>query len=192
MTKITSPLCILFLCLLSLSSFSISAAQTDTAQNRTITLTAYNPDYNFLNNIPVTIGAASGQTTVGVNFPNNYGFHAFIWNGKLYRPCDTSPTGVCIGYWSKNYGGISVGWTLLFDDDETYNPNDPCCSVDGTWGVSTIDGRDYLTNYDTTLFEMCDVDPNGSGTMGYWIGYAVTSERWKCYPGATLAITWDY
>ncbi|KAI5853278.1 hypothetical protein DFP73DRAFT_535856 [Morchella snyderi] len=193
MTKITTSLSILFLCLLSLSSFSITAAQTDTTRNRTFTLTAYNADYTFLNNTPVTI-AIHNESNIGapgVGLSNSNPLHVFVWNSKLHYYCTSSPSGVCLGYWSKNYSGVSVGWTLLFDNDETYNPNDPCCSVDGTWGVSTINGRGYLTSYDTTLIEICDVDPNGRGTMGYWVGYSVTSDRWICYRGTTFTITWD-
>lgn len=153
--------------LLFLSTFSsLSRAQTGATRNRTFTLTAYNSDYPFLDNTPVTRNTPTGSASAGVKFPSNYDLHAFIWNNVLYRYCD-APSGICIGYWRKNYRGVLTGWVLAFNDDESYSSNDPCCSVDGSWSVSTVDGHDYLTNYDTTTFQLCDVDPNATGTMWY-------------------------
>ncbi|KAI5803529.1 hypothetical protein DFH27DRAFT_524930 [Peziza echinospora] len=42
----------------------------------------------------------------------------YIYNGDLYRKCNTSPTGGCLGFLTKAYGGALTGWYFQFSEDE--------------------------------------------------------------------------
>lgn len=140
----------LVLCLFVLTLFP---GQVE-AQNRTFTLTTINPEYPEVDNKPVVRTNNIDPSTVGVGFVDPSSLTAFIYNQKLYRYCSSSPTGVCIGYFQKNYGGALTGLNLNFWSSENFPTTNPCCSVSGTWAVENIGGVDYLTN---------GVDETGSG-----------------------------
>lgn len=90
--------------------------------NRTFTMVTRStkPQYNGL---PLMVGPPSGISSLlaGTNFTKGSvePFKGFIYNGQLFRPCKTSPTGACLAILTKEFAGALTGWMFQFSDSET-------------------------------------------------------------------------
>lgn len=74
-------------------------------------------------NRPVLVQPPSGiaSVVVGNNFtaPTEI-VEAFIYKSEIYRKCKSSPTGACVGFLTKAYGGALTGWYFDFSDNESF------------------------------------------------------------------------
>ena len=97
--------------------------------NQTFTLTAIasnvsGSDPSIIDH-PLLVAPPSGIASLvlgsGFTAPTTP-FEGFIYNGRIYRTCPTSPTGACLGFLTKAFGGALTGWYFDFSDNETpYN-----------------------------------------------------------------------
>ena len=60
---------------------------------------------------------------------------AWIYNGNIYRKCNTSPTKACVGFLSKEYAGALTGWSFDFGDTETPLKLKAGSPIIGGWDV---------------------------------------------------------
>ncbi|KAF8470796.1 hypothetical protein BDZ91DRAFT_719011 [Kalaharituber pfeilii] len=137
------------------------------AANRTFTLTTIsniNTNPNIINQ-PVLVKPPAGIADVVVgNFTSNEAVPlvAYIYNGDIFRPCSTSPTGACIGFLSKAYGGALTGWYFDFSDDEELKILGPAPPLSGSFDVKPdpdsaggdvpCKGKDKLLFHDAESF----------------------------------------
>ncbi|KAH8145230.1 uncharacterized protein LAJ45_10791 [Morchella importuna] len=155
------------------------------ALNRTFSLTAINPSYPRIHNQPVVRSYPTDPSVVGVGFSPPYAspLKAFIHNNKLYQYCNTSPTGVCIGYFQKNHGGATMGLRLQFWSHENFPASSPCCSVEGNWSIQVINGMRYLLSSGSDTYQMCE----------YAGGYSIESgSPGACVYGTKIKALYDF
>ncbi|KAH0610981.1 uncharacterized protein H6S33_011408 [Morchella sextelata] len=135
------------------------------ALNRTFSLTAINPSYPRIHNKPVIRSYPTDPSVVG-----------------LYRYCNTSPTGICIGYFQKNHGGATMGLRLQFWSHENFPASSPCCSVEGSWSIQVINGMGYLLSSGSDTYQMCE----------YAGGYSIESgSPGACVYGTKIEALYD-
>lgn len=96
--------------------------------NQTFTLTAIASNVSGSNpsiiNHPLLVAPPSGNNSLvlGSGITPAVPFVGFVYNGRVYRTCSTSPTGHCVAFLTKAYGGALTGWYFDFSDTETpYN-----------------------------------------------------------------------
>jgi len=152
----------------------VAVAASSQEGNRTFTMTVIGgrnePD---IINLPVLIQPPSGiaSVVVGNNFtaPTEV-TKAFIYKNEIYRTCKTSPTGACVGFLTKAYGGALTGWYFQFSDNESFynlgpgdgpihgsfdvkpNPNPP-------GGTPCKPAQMLLFQGNSSLWTMCSRDP---------------------------------
>lgn len=114
------------------------------AQNRTFSMVALNSASTAINNKIVVRASNANPSGIGVGFPGPVLLNVFIYNQKMYMRCSTSPTGVCIGYFQKNYGGLSKGWDFRFWTSEDFPNQDPVGSYAGRFSVRDVNGVNIL------------------------------------------------
>lgn len=114
------------------------------ARNRTFSLVAINSAAPAVDNKNVVRASNANPSSVGIGFTNPGPLTVFIYNQNLYMECASSPTGVCIGYFQKNFGGVSSGWNFQFWVSKDFPTTNPIGSYAGRFGVRNIDGLDLL------------------------------------------------
>lgn len=115
-------------------------------QNRTFSMVALNSASTAIaiNNKIVVRASNANPSGIGIGFAGPVLLNVFIYNQKMYMGCSTSPTGVCIGYFQKNYGGLSRGWDFRFWTSEDFPNTDPIGSYAGRFGVRDVGGVNIL------------------------------------------------
>lgn len=172
----------LFLCFF-IHALSFGQVQ---AQNRTFSLVAINSAAPAVDNKNVVRASNTNPSGVGIGFTNPGHLTVFLYNQQMYMKCASSPTGVCIGYFQKNFGGALRGWNFQFWVSEDFPITNPLGSYAGRFGVQSIDGLDFLVDgvdagtglNGTPFFQLCPYPgvPNSPYAVciylisGPWIG----------------------
>ena len=179
--------------LLLLPAAAVAAAPPpQNGGNRTFTMTVIRgmnePD---IINQPVLVAPPEGiaAMVVGNNFtvPTEV-LKAFIYKGEIYRKCKTSPTGACVGFLTKAYGGALTGWYFQFSNNETfYNLGPGDGPIHGIFSVRPDPNapsetpckaaQKLLFQGDSTFWTMCY---GGPGT------YSVSNHDMRSRPGAKI------
>lgn len=147
--------------------------------NRTFTITVYReanpiPGINgqqLLVNPPSGVGSAVVGTNIAPG--STEPLVLFIYNGDIFRKCTTSPTGACLGFLTKVYGGALTGWSFQFSDTEqplNLGPGDGplrggfAVQTDPdapTGGSQCASKRKVLYSGSSTFWTLCTYDPAG-------------------------------
>ncbi|KAF8425222.1 hypothetical protein EV426DRAFT_596788 [Tirmania nivea] len=170
MFKQLIPLLLLLLLLLP----AVAVAVPSGSGNRTFTMSVIGgrnePD---IINLPVLVAPPSGiaSVVVGNSFtaPTEV-IKAFIYKNEIYRKCKTSPTGACVGFLTKAYGGALTGWYFQFSDNESfYNLGPGDGPIHGSFNVkpdpnapsetSCKPAQILLFHGDSSLWSMCSMGP---------------------------------
>lgn len=128
------------------------------AQNRTFSLVAINPAAPEIDGKNVVRASNDNPSGVGVGFSDPGPLTAFLYNQQMYIKCASSPTGACIGYFQKNFGGALTGWNFQFWFNEDFPTTNPIGSYAGRFGVQNIDGLDLLLDgglNGNPFFQLC-------------------------------------
>lgn len=127
------------------------------ARERIFSMVAINSASTTVNNKIIVRASNANPTGIGVGFAGPALLNVFIYNQNMYMECSTSPTGVCIGYFQKNFGGLSTGWDFRFYTSENFPTQNPIGSYAGRFSVRKVDGMNIL-------FEGVDVSTGLNGT----------------------------
>ncbi|RPB25082.1 hypothetical protein L211DRAFT_867518 [Terfezia boudieri ATCC MYA-4762] len=104
---------------------AVAVAASSQYGNKTFTMTVIGGKQETdIVNLPVLVEPPTGiaSVVVGKNFtvPTEV-IEAFIYKNEIYRKCKTSPTGACVGFLTKAYGGALTGWYFHFSDTEEFH-----------------------------------------------------------------------
>ena len=132
-------------------------------------------------------------------------FEGFVYNGRIYRTCPTSPTGACLGFLTKAYGGALTGWYFDFSDTETpYNlgPGDGPI-IDGFEVRADPDAagagsptvckptQQVLFWSDSRFWTFCSMGTNGTYSVGFLPSFSFSfSHPISCPPPPHLFQSW--
>ncbi|KAF8455088.1 hypothetical protein BGX38DRAFT_1140604 [Terfezia claveryi] len=158
------------LLLLLLPAVAVVASSQNGNKTFTMTVIGGRQEPDIVNS-PVLVEPPTGiaSVVVGKNFtvPTEV-IKAFIYKKEIYRICKTSPTGACVGYLTKAYGGSLTGWYFDFSDNESfYNRGPGDGPIHGIFDVkpdpNTPSGckaaQMLLFHGDNSLWTMCSRGP---------------------------------